>query len=62
MVSFFSVENFKSPEEVIESFNGIKNFRTVMVSFFSIKIFKSPKKVLFSVLKTLSGKAVVEFF
>ena len=36
----------------------------VMESFSNVKNFKSPKKVMepFSVLKTLSQKAVVEFF
>ena len=41
----FNIKNFKSPEEVMESFFGIKNFKTVMVFFFSIKNFNSRKKV-----------------
>ena len=41
---FLNVRNVKSPKEVMESFFGIKNVKTVTVSFFRIKNFKSRKK------------------
>ena len=44
MEPFVNARNFKSPKKVMESFFGIKNFKTVMVSFFRIKNFKSRKK------------------
>ena len=44
MEPFLNPRNFNSPKKVMESFFGIKNFKTVMVSFFRIKNFKSRKK------------------
>ena len=46
MQHFLNVRNFKSPKKVMESFFGIKNFKTLMVSFFSIENFKSRKAVV----------------
>ena len=43
MMPFLNVRNFKSAKKVMESFFGIKNFKTVMLSFFRIKNFKSRK-------------------
>ena len=43
MELLLNVKNFKSPKQVIESFFGIINFKTVMASFFRIKIIKSRK-------------------
>ena len=44
MEPFLNVTNLKSPKKVMESFFGIKNFKTVTVSFFRIKNFTSSKK------------------
>ena len=44
MELFLNVKNFKSPKQVMDSFFGIKNLKTVMVSFFRIKNFESRKK------------------
>ena len=46
MELFLNVKNFKSPKRVMESFIGIKKFKTVMASFFRIKIFESRKAVV----------------
>ena len=46
MELFLSIKNFKSPNLVMESFFGIRNFQTVMASFFGIKNFKGRKPVV----------------
>ena len=46
MELFLNVKNFKSPKQVMESFFGIKNLKTVLNSFFRIKNFKSRKAVV----------------
>ena len=46
MELFLNVKNFKSPKQVMDSFFGIKNLKTVMVSFFRIKNFKCRKAVV----------------
>ena len=40
MEPFLKVKNLKCPKQVMESFFGIKNFKTVMASFSRIKNFK----------------------
>ena len=37
MELFLNVKNFKSPKQVMKSFFGIKNFKTVMASFSELK-------------------------
>ena len=46
MELFLKVKNFKSPKQVMESFFGLKTFKTVMASFFRIKNFNSCKAVV----------------
>ena len=64
MEPFLKVKNLKCPKQVMESFFGIKNFKTVMASFPGLKTlrFVIKQQSPFSNIKSFKRhKAVVEF-